>query len=52
MLKEKADFDEVTKIWKHFDKFALYDDLKDLYMKTVPEIFMVEGTIEDHRREV
>jgi hypothetical protein len=52
MLKEKVDFTEIERIWKNFEKFAMYDDLKDLYMKTIPEIFKFEGKIEEHRRDV
>ena len=30
----------------------MYDDLKDLYMKTVPEIFKFENKIEEFRRDI
>lgn len=30
----------------------MYEDLKDLYMKTVPEIFKFEQKIEEHRRDI
>lgn len=42
LLKKKVDFDEIQRIWKNFDKCAMYEDLKDLYMKTVPEIYKFE----------
>jgi len=37
-LISKIDLDEGKRIWKNFTKFCLFDDLKDLYNKTVPEI--------------
>lgn len=52
LLKEKVDFEELGKVWKNFEKFAMYDDLKDLYMKTVPEIFRFEGKIEEFKRDI
>jgi len=30
------------RIWKHFQRFAEYEDLKDLYQKVVPEIAKFE----------
>ena len=32
-------------MWSNFNQFALYDDLKDLYGKTVPEIKKFEDRI-------
>ncbi|CDW86627.1 UNKNOWN [Stylonychia lemnae] len=37
-LNLKIDLDEGKRIWKNFTKYCLYEDLKDLYNKTVPEI--------------
>jgi len=37
-LNSKIDLEEGKRIWKNFTKYCLYDDLKDLYNKTVPEI--------------
>lgn len=42
LLKNKVDFDEIERLWKNFEKYSMYEDLKDLYMKTVPEIFKFE----------
>ena len=35
-LHSKMDNTEGTKIWKHFDRFALYEDLKDLRNDCIP----------------
>jgi hypothetical protein len=42
LLKTKVDFEEIERLWKNFERYSMYDDLKDLYMKTVPEIFKFE----------
>lgn len=52
LLKQKVDFDEIERLWKNFEKYSLYEDLKDLYMKTVPEIYKFEQKIEEHRRDI
>lgn len=33
------------RIWKHFQRFSEYDDLKDLYSKVIPEIAKFEEKI-------
>lgn len=38
VLKSKTGNDETIKIWKNFNKYAEYSDLKDLYNKVFPEI--------------
>ena len=47
LLLGKVDFSEIDKIWDKFDKFCIFDDLKDLYLKTVPEISKFETKIID-----
>jgi hypothetical protein len=47
LLLGKVDFSEIDKIWDNFDKFCIFDDLKDLYLKTVPEISKFETKIID-----
>lgn len=37
-LHLKQDKSEAGKIWQYFERFALYDDLRDLYNKTLPEL--------------
>ena len=31
-----------TRIWRHFQRFAEYSDLKTLYQKFIPELVKVE----------
>ena len=47
LLLGKVYFSEIDKIWDNFDKFCIFDDLKDLYLKTVPEISKFETKIID-----
>lgn len=44
-LDKKVEQDDLVKIWKHFDRFSLYDDLKVLYGKVIPEIAKFEEKI-------
>ena len=37
-LKSKCSIEEAKNIWNNFGRYSLYDDLKELYKKTVPEI--------------
>lgn len=41
-LMIKINKDEGAKIWEHFQRFAEYDDLKDLYSKVLPPIAKFE----------
>lgn len=43
---------DATKIWKHFQRFADYSDLKDLYTKCIPELAKFEQRIIDFQREI
>lgn len=44
-LLDKIDYMESEKIWSNFNNYARYDDLKDLYSKTVPEINKFEDRL-------
>ena len=37
-LAQKLELSALSPIWKHFDRFALYEDLKILHNKVMPEI--------------
>lgn len=39
-------------IWKHFQRFAEYNDLKDLYNKCVPELAKFEERVLDFQTEL
>ena len=41
------DKDDGKHIWKNFQRFAEYEDLRGLYQKVVPEISKFEGRIID-----
>ena len=41
-LGNKIDNKDAKKIWEHFQRFAEYQDLKDLYNKCVPELAKFE----------
>eukprot|EP00347_Sterkiella_histriomuscorum_P010846 403374700 len=51
-LNNKCDTSEAQKLWKNFGKYALYDDLKDLYQKAIPEIQKFEHKIIDYNAEL
>ena len=38
LLKTKVDYNDLDKIWMQFDRYCAYDDLKDLYKKTVAQV--------------
>jgi hypothetical protein len=42
VIGRKIDREEVTKIWKHFERFAEYKDLKQLHKIVIPEISKFE----------
>lgn len=39
-------------IWRHFRRFAEYDDLKDLYSKVIPSLAKFEQKIIDYQDEL
>lgn len=44
--------EEGQKIWANFAKFAIYDDLRDLYHRCVPAISAFEDKLQDVRNEL
>lgn len=46
-IGQKLDQSDAKKIWAHFQRFAEYSDLKDLYNRTLPEIAKFEQKIFD-----
>ena len=44
-LALKIELPALDPIWKHFERFSLYDDLKTLYSKVIPEIAKFEQKI-------
>ena len=40
------------RIWRHFQRFAEYEDLRDLYKKCIPEISKFECRILDFNDEL
>ena len=52
MLNTKVDQADAKKIWKHFDRFSLYDDLKLLYSKVIPEIAKFENKMVEHNLNI
>ena len=50
VLKEcnkKLAMTDGKRIWRHFQRFAEYEDLRDLYKKCIPEISKFESKILD-----
>ena len=44
-LAAKTSTEETQQIWDNFNRFAFYDDLKDLYNRTLPELSKFEERI-------
>ena len=44
-LALKIELPALDPLWKHFERFSLYDDLKTLYSKVIPEIAKFEQKI-------
>ena len=40
------------KIWRYFQRFAEYEDLKDLYMKCIPELINFEKKLIDFQNQL
>ena len=41
-LNSKIGKKEAQHIWAHFENYAMYDDFKELYRKTIPELAKFE----------
>ena len=50
-MGEKMNYKDSQKIWQHFQRFAEYSDLKDLYSKTIPELAKFEQKIIDFQTD-
>lgn len=48
----KIDKEELAKIWRQFDRFALYSDLKKLHGIVVPEIAKFEVKILENEKKI
>jgi hypothetical protein len=46
------ELDDGDRLWNNFRKYCKFDDLKDLYSKTVPEIQKFEQKIIDFTQEM
>ena len=51
-IQTKLDKKEGKEIWENFNKFAVYDDLRDLYQRTIPAISLFEDKIKQMRDEL
>ena len=49
--QSKLDKNDAKHIWEHFQRFAEYKDLKDLYHKCLPEIAKFEQRIINFQTE-
>ena len=45
------DKNDATRIWTYFQRFAEYDDLKELYQKCIPELAKFEQKMMDYTTE-
>ena len=43
---------EGVKLWKNFDHFAVYEDMKDLYQKTIPQISKFDDKLNSFKVEL
>lgn len=41
-LAGKTSVEETQQVWDNFNRFAFYEDLKDLYNRTLPELSRFE----------
>ena len=46
-MASNLDHNDGKKIWNHFQRFAEYSDLKDLYNKCIPKLVKYEQVMED-----
>lgn len=46
-LTRKTDASETRKVWDQFSKYALYQDLKDLYNKVLPPLSTFESKMDE-----
>lgn len=48
-IDDKMSAKEGQKIWANFRKYAQYDELKELYKKTLPAISTFEDKLREHK---
>ncbi|CDW89243.1 UNKNOWN [Stylonychia lemnae] len=51
-VQKRMEIEDGDRLWNNFRKFCKFDDLKDLYNKTVPEIQKFEQKIIDFTQEM
>ena len=50
-LKQKTNMEETVRLWKRFQQYAEYGDLKDLYQKVMPQLRGFEERLMEAQRE-
>lgn len=51
-MQDKVTSKEGQEIWANFSKFAVYDDLRDLYQRCIPAISSFEDKIKLQKDEL
>jgi hypothetical protein len=51
-LRQKCDIRELKKLEKQLNRFALYEDYKELYNKVVPPVAEYQNIIESFSKQV
>ena len=51
-LDLKVEKEDLTELWLHFDRFSLYEDLKSLHSKVIPEIAKFEQKLINYSYEI
>ena len=52
MNEENLDREDGKRIWRHFQRFAEYNDLKDLYQKCIPQLALFEQNMVDQANKI
>lgn len=47
-LAKKLTIKDGERLWRHFQRFSEYDDLKDLYAKCIPQLSNFENKLIDY----
>lgn len=51
-MQQKLSKADGSRIWRHFQRFSEYEDLKELYSKCIPELARFEQRIIDFQLEL
>jgi predicted nucleic acid-binding Zn-ribbon protein len=51
-IDTKLTREEGSRLWGNFSRFAVYDDLKELYQRCLPPISNFEETLKDYSDEI